>query len=262
MDTFLWLLIPLGFVTGVYGTIVGLGGGFIIVPALLMLYPDLKNPELATSISLAVVCVNAISGSTAYARMQRIDYRSGITFALAAIPGSIIGAQTTEYIPLNMFQLVFGTLLILASGLLFAKPGKRTASSSDNPDDPPAAPNPLIGIILSIFVGFLSSLLGIGGGMVYVPAMVYVLHVPVHIATATSQFILAISSFAGTTTHLVTGTLTDGVLQVLLLACGVIFGAQVGARLSVRMQGVWIVRALALALMFVGVRFVFGGLGM
>ncbi len=261
MDLWLLLLIPLGFVTGVYGTIVGLGGGFIIVPALLMLYPDWENPELATSISLAVVFVNALSGSLAYARMERIHYRSGLLFAAAAVPGAIIGAQTTAHIPLITFQLVFGTLMIVAALFFFWKPrkGKPTSVTSDIAAIPTY--NPLVGMVLSLFVGFLSSLLGIGGGVVYVPSMVYILSFPVHIATATSQFILAISAGAGTITHLLSGTLAEGMIQAVLLAIGVIFGAQVGARISGRLHGAWIIRGLALALAFAGVRLILSAVG-
>ena len=67
---YLWL-IPLGFVVGAYGTLIGAGGGFLLVPVLLLLYPR-ETPETITSISLAVVFFNALSGSIAYARMKRI----------------------------------------------------------------------------------------------------------------------------------------------------------------------------------------------
>ena len=72
---FLWL-IPMGFFTGAYGALIGAGGGFILVPALLILFPN-EAPEIVTSISLAVVFFNALSGTIAYARSQRIDYKIG-----------------------------------------------------------------------------------------------------------------------------------------------------------------------------------------
>jgi len=85
--TYLWLF-PLGLAIGAFGTLIGAGGGFILVPILLIVYPN-ENTELITSISLAVVFFNALSGSVAYARMKRIDYKSGIIFAVATIPGGI-----------------------------------------------------------------------------------------------------------------------------------------------------------------------------
>jgi uncharacterized membrane protein YfcA len=73
---YLWLL-PLGLLVGAFGTLIGAGGGFILMPVLLLVYPRDKT-ELITAISLAVVFFNALSGSFAYARMKRVDYKSGI----------------------------------------------------------------------------------------------------------------------------------------------------------------------------------------
>ena len=70
MGIYIWLTL-LGFVIGTYGTLIGAGGGFVLVPILLMLYPN-ESPEIITSISLAVVFFNAMSGSLAYSRMKRI----------------------------------------------------------------------------------------------------------------------------------------------------------------------------------------------
>ena len=114
--------------------------------------------------------------------------------------------------------------------------------------------NPAVGIGLSLVVGFVSSLLGIGGGIIHVPALVYLLGFPPHIATATSHFILVFMALAGTTVHVATGALTGTALPTALLSAGVLAGAQVGARLSRRVHGVWIIRSLALAVAFVGVR--------
>ena len=113
------------------------------------------------------------------------------------------------------------------------------------------------GVLISLGVGVLSSFLGIGGGIIHVPAMVYLLNFPVHIATATSIFMLAIMSLSGVTTHIVNGTLEHGWLTILCLAGGVIGGAQLGARLSRRLKGRGILLVLATVLIFVGLRFLF-----
>ena len=108
----LWLL-PLGLFIGAFGTLVGAGGGFILVPILLLVYPT-EDPELITGTSLAVVFFNALSGSWAYSRMKRIDYKSGSIFAAATIPGAILGAVTTTYIPRHAFDIIFGITMIAA----------------------------------------------------------------------------------------------------------------------------------------------------
>ncbi|HMS60470.1 MAG TPA: TSUP family transporter, partial [Tepidiformaceae bacterium] len=75
------LLVPLGVAVGAFGTLVGAGGGFVLVPVLLLLYPD-RDPETITSMSLFVVWANATSGTLAYVRQRRVDYFSGIWFAI------------------------------------------------------------------------------------------------------------------------------------------------------------------------------------
>ncbi|MBI4302435.1 MAG: sulfite exporter TauE/SafE family protein [Chloroflexi bacterium] len=265
MAHFLWL-IPLGLIIGAYGTLIGAGGGFLLMPILLLLYPH-ESPELLTSISLAVVFFNALSGSAAYARMKRIDYRSGLLFSTATVPGAILGALTTAYMPRRLFDGVFGLLMIAVSAYLLLRPGKEKEPESNNlgyritrriidGDSVSHAYsyNPAVGVGLSLFVGYVSSLLGIGGGIIHVPALVYFLNFPVHIATATSHFILAIMALTGTLVHIATGIFSHGVRRTIFLAIGVLLGAQLGARLSTRFHGKRIIQGLAIALGFVGIR--------
>lgn len=240
------------------------------MPVLLLLYPE-DSPELITAISLAVVFFNALSGSWAYARMGRIDYKSGLLFATATVPGAIFGAITTSYIPRQIFNLIFGLLLLAISILLIVRPSlKEEARKKRNPaisltrtvvevdgTSHTFTYNPAVGIILSFFVGYISSLLGIGGGIIHVPALVQLLNFPVHIATATSHFILSIMTFTGTITHIARGVFAHGVQPTIALAVGVLFGAQLGARLSSRVRGDWIIRGLAIALGLVAIRLLF-----
>ena len=90
---YFWL-IGLGVAVGLFGTLIGAGGGFVLMPILLLLYPQ-ATPDELTAISLAVVFFNALAGSEAYAFMGRIDYKSGLIFAAATIPGAVIGALNT-----------------------------------------------------------------------------------------------------------------------------------------------------------------------
>ncbi len=262
-----WLLIPTGFLVGAYGTLIGAGGGFVLVPILLFLYPTAR-PATITAISLAVVFFNAASGSVAYARERRIDYKTGWVFAAATVPGAVLGALVVGYIPRSLFDGIFGLVMLLlalvvifrpagAAGGVALRPGMVTRVVTD------AAGTrheysfyQWQGVVLSGGVGFVSSLLGIGGGIIHVPALVLLLNFPAHIATATSHFILAIMALAGTAVHLVTGELApgSGLVRSLFLAAGVIPGAQVGAKLSHRLKGTLIVRLLGVALALVGVR--------
>lgn len=259
-------MVPLGFLIGAYGTLIGAGGGFVLMPVLILLYPA-ENRELLTSISLAVVFFNASSGSWAYSRAGRIDFKSGLLFSIATVPGAVLGALTTARIPVRTFDAVVAFLMIGAAVFLLFEPKRSNGKIGKMPSHyltrhiveadgvhHTYSYNPALGVGLSFFVGFVSSLLGIGGGIIHVPALVYLLNFPVHIATATSHFMLAVMALAGTLVHVATGTFAHGVHRTLMLAIGVLVGAQLGAWFSERVKGRWIIRGLAVALGFVGIR--------
>jgi uncharacterized membrane protein YfcA len=257
----------LGFATGIYGTLIGAGGGFVLMPVLLLLYPE-KAPSHLTAVSLAVVFFNALGGSETYAMMKRIDYKSGLMFAAATIPGAVIGALNTSYVPRHTFDIIFGVLLIAATAFLGlrANVAERTRAINTyryqisrhvveaNGVSHDYSFNPVLGVALSFVVGYVSSFLGIGGGIIHVPVLTYLLNFPVHIATATSHFILAIMALTGTLTHVVTGTFGENFDLTLSLAIGVLLGAPLGAHLSNKIEANWIIRSLAVALGLVGIR--------
>jgi uncharacterized membrane protein YfcA len=115
-----------------------------------------------------------------------------------------------------------------------------------------------LGALLSVGVGFLSSFLGIGGGVVHVPLLVAVLGFPTHIATATSHFVLTFMALTATITHVLAGTFHHGLglRRAAALSVGVVIGAQLGAHLSQRLSGRLIHRLLAAGLLVLGVRLV------
>ena len=257
-STALWLAL-LGFGVGTFGTLVGAGGGFILTPILLVVYPH-DSPRTITAISIAVVFFNAVSGSVAYARQRRTDYRSGIVFAAATLPGSILGALAVGHVSRTVFDGLMAAVLAAAALWLL------TGGSGDGRPASGGAPRTIVdrrgvryayhvrlarGAALSVGVGFVSSFLGIGGGIIHVPLLVRALGFPVHVATATSHFVLAVMSGTASLTHLVQGSyrVGHGMRRTLALSAGVIAGAQLGARISVRLSGVLIQRLLALALL-------------
>ena len=265
----IYILIIIGFLIGTLGTLIGAGGGFILVPVLIIFHHEL-TPENITAISMAVVACNALSGSAAYIAAKRVDYKAGLIFAAFTIPGSILGVMTVKIIPKHAFDLLFGIMLITLAVFLFFRGGKKVSA-------PPAslqkgyirqhltdkwgetydyAYDVRKGSVLSIFVGYLSPLLGIGGGIIHVPAMAEWLRFPVHIATATSHFILAIMATVTVIVHFYNGSYNDPIIvkMVIGLAAGVIPGAQLGAYLSRKLHGKLIIRALAVSLILVGIR--------
>ncbi len=273
VQVLLWALAGVG--VGTYGTLVGAGGGFVMVPIFLFFIPGI-SPAEAAGTSLAVVFFNALSGTASYVRQGRVDFWTGNRFALATIPGSIVGTFISNLFASRPFYIVFGLFLIAIAGFLTLRPDAKSAHVSPlAPGETRTLPRGWVarsvterggerfeyaynfwgGIALSFVVGFLSSILGIGGGIIHVPALIFLFGFPAHIATATSHYILVISALVGALSHLASNDIRW--IPMIGLSIGVIPGAQLGARLSSRLQGKWIVRGLAFALAVVGLRLLF-----
>jgi uncharacterized protein len=266
-------LVLLGCGVGAFGTLVGAGGGFLLTPILLLVYPH-DSPGTITAISLAVVWCNAISGSGAYAWQRRIDYRSGWVFAAAGLPGAVLGASAVNLVARSVFDALMGiVLLAVAVWLLVGKPaaveteaGRRGRSPRRVRDRDGVEFRYSVavwrGALFSAAIGFASSFLGIGGGILHVPVLIGLLGFPVHIATATSHFVLAWVTGAGVATHLVAGDYQHAgvAVRIVWLAAGVIGGAQLGARMSRRASGAVIKLALAVSVLVLGARLVLSAL--
>ena len=253
-----------GLVIGAIGTLIGAGGGFLLAPLLLLAEPRWST-EVVTAYSIAVVAANATTGAYSYYRMRRIDMRSFPIFALAATPGAIAGALLTATLPRQLFDIVFGTVLSAIGGWLAVRRASRTAAipspHATVRDFTDAAGNRhtwsfdlRLGVLCSAGVGFLSSLLGIGGGIVHVPILATLLSFPPHVATATSHAVLAVTAIVATAIHLVHGDYGSDAPLVLATCAGAIAGAPIGARLSSRVPGPIILRVLGGSLAVVGVR--------
>lgn len=284
-------LVLLGLGIGCVGTLIGAGGGFILAPILILISPELP-PEQLTAISLGVVAANATVGSFAYWRRGRVDVRSALIFAAAAMPTAVVGVWLNALLPRETFAVLIAGLLLIGGAWLFFRPmpkrSGRVAPTRDIGDAPtspeahdaaPVAPEahehaeatftPMgpsiphsrpVGIAISAGVGVISSLLGIGGGIIHVPVMVHVLRFPVHNATATSHMVLALTAIVAVAMHAIHGDYAGHVDTTLWLCAGVAFGAPLGARLSARLHGTAILRALAIALALVGARVLWAAL--
>jgi uncharacterized membrane protein YfcA len=268
-------LISLGFGIGAYGTLIGAGGGFLLMPVLLFIYPK-EHQHTLTAISLAVVFFNTISGAAAYARLKRIDYKSGMMMAAATVPGAIFGVITNASIPRRGFEAIFSIFLISLALLLFLRPKSDTKPAVAKPLLPTSGLTRVfqsmdgitfeyhyslwLGVVVFFFLGFIASFLGIGGGSLVVPTLAYLLNFPVVIATATSQFIVAITTFTATLVHILHGSFHHGAHRIAALGIGVLIGAQFGAYLSNKIKVAWIIRALALAVAVVGIKMLIAAL--
>jgi len=254
--------VVLGFAIGTFGTLIGAGGGFIVVPLLLLGYHFAPPDAVGTSLSL--VFLNALSGSTAYLRQRRVDLALGWRFALATLPGAVGGAYVTRNLSSRTFGQAFGVVLMVVAVFLFlgrsARPSARAAARVlvDATGSAHAYHVDVWkGVVVSLVVGVISSVFGIGGGIIHVPFLIVALGLPVHVATATSHFVLSISAFAGALTFLTLGHVD--LPTVGLMGIGILIGAQLGARMSIGTSAGVIRRVLAGSLALVGARMVVMG---
>jgi len=246
------ILFVAGLGIGTLGTLIGAGGGWMIVPCLL--FGLGFTPQRAVGTSLMVVFLNAFSGSIAYMIQGRILYRMGVAFAVATIPGAMIGASLVQYIGSQWFIFLFAIfLLFLAVFLLKGRTitGHSFRHPSQEELDSLSSPIMLTGMFISFLVGVISSLLGIGGGIVHVPFLIVILGMEVHAATATSHFVLAVTSLVGALIFLYGGHVDLPVAGV--MGAGVLLGAQVGAVLSNRLPSDPIRKTLAFAVLIFAV---------
>jgi len=262
------LLAVIGFSAGIFGTMIGIGGGIIFVPIFLLFFH--LSPQQAVGTSLCAVFFNALSGSISYLRQKRVDIKAGWKFALATLPGAWLGAWLAGYLTSQVLELVFGLLLMAMAIFIFLR--KQPQQKEQYGDHYTRtlvdfrgevfkySPRETLGITISFLVGVISSLLGIGGGIIHVPALIFLLGFPVHIATATSHFVLAISTFFGGISHVVLGNVL--IVPALIVAALAIPGAQIGALLSRRARSQLITRLLAVALLLVSLRLLTKSMGL
>lgn len=244
-------LFALGLLVGTIGTLLGVGGGFVLVPIFLLVFH--YTPQYAIGTSLAVVFFNALSGSIAYVRQKRVHYDAAFRFSIATLPGAFLGSYAARYFTNRSFFVIFGLVLIIIAYLLYRRGAQEENSALVC--DASFHYNRTLGVLISMGVGFLSSILGIGGGIIHVPVMVCILGFPTLSATATSHFVLAVSTLFGVASHYALGNILIG--PALTIGAGALVGAQLGAVISHKAKPVWISSLLAIALAAVGLRLIF-----
>jgi uncharacterized protein len=244
----LWL-IPLGFAAGILGSMIGLGGGIIIVPVLTFLgFP----PTVAASNSLFAAFSNSIASTISYSKQKRIEYSLGIKLGLLAIPGTILGAIISTDIAPDIFKILFGFVLIASSAYIFLR--KQVESKKK------IISNQLIIFIIgsSFFAGIISSFFGIGGGIIFVPLMVVGMGMSMKRAAPTSQLILLFASLSGIIAHSILGH--PDFLQSGFLAIGSFFGGLVGAKLSLNVKEQNLKILISIVLLIAAIKLIFDSL--
>ncbi|QFF99830.1 sulfite exporter TauE/SafE family protein [Psychrobacillus glaciei] len=267
------VLVAAGLFSGIVGALVGLGGGVILVPAVLFfgttlgLIPNI-TPQSVVGLSVVMMIFTGLSSTLSYTKTKTVDFKSGFIFFIGSIPGTILGAFVNKGLDLPSFNLYFGILLIILSTLLlvrkylkpvkwFVENGKKRTFTDDR--DTYVYGYPIwFAIVLTFGVGFASGLFGIGGGSIIVPAMILLFLFPPHVAIATSMFMVFLSSIINSITHISLGNVPW--LYTIPVIPAAYIGAKFGASLNKKLNSETLVIALRIVLLLLGVRSIIAGL--
>lgn len=265
------LLLLTGIIAGGYGTIVGVGGGFILVPTLLIVFD--MEPVVAAGSGLVIVFINSLSGVFGYARKRKINYKTGLTLGIGALPGSLTGVWLLQIYSSTYFYFIFASILVCLGVFLFLKnpPNalrRKVKAQSDIERNSKGSFSRAMGLNnsdhsiqtkwllpLGFMMGVVSSYLGIGGGWLLVPILIYLFRIPAHNATATSIFSLCLYSLVGVFFNLFYSNIDW--MTVLSGGFGVIIGSQIGVISSSKVPGKVIIQMLSIMLIIIGVRMYF-----
>ena len=241
------ILIIIGFGAGILGSLIGVGGGIIITPALTYMgFP----PSVIASSSLIAVFATSISSTLTYVSKKYVNYWLGIKLALPAIPGSIIGGIFTNFVLLEDFKIYFAILLISVGIYILIKNKiiSRTIVT---------IPKPLLYSVLifgNFGAGIISSFFGVGGGIIFVPILVIIYKMKMINASPTAQFTLLISTMTGLITHIMLEH--PEYSYGILLALGSFFGAQIGSRSIQRINENILSKILSFSLIIIAINLI------
>lgn len=269
MITLLLMGVVVGFISGLFG----IGGGFLMTP--LLIFYGLP-PAVAVATVSSQIAASSTTGAVNYWRRRAIDIKLCVVLLSGGLIGTGFGIWVFNLLQkMGQLDLVIqvsyvtllggigGFMLVESTRVLFHRRGtKRFPRIGWFRDLPLKLRFPKSGIYVSvlpliglgIFVGFSATVLGLGGGFLLVPALIYLFRVPTNVVIGTSLLQILVTMVAATLLHAITNQSVDAVLALLLIVGGVI-GAQFGTRLGQRIKGEQFRFLLALLILAVGIRF-------
>jgi uncharacterized protein len=240
-------LFAAAFVASIFGSMVGLGGGFIFVPLLRLVFG--LPPAEAAGTSLVLVTANSGAGAFTYFLQKQVNVRLGLIFACGGLPGSIAGAILAKHISEQAFDWAFGIFLIAVAADMIFNAKIRVAGRVEHAAGGTKPMSYRAAVGLGFLVGLVSSLFGIGGGVITVPSLLYFSSLPAHAISATSHFILILTSPTGLIVHALQHDVQ--LRDVIPLVAGGLCGGPVGARLSLRLKSPQLLVVVGIALIAV-----------
>lgn len=274
------VIVLLGAVTGVLSGIFGVGGGFLTTP-LLIFYG--VPPTVAAASSASQVTGASVSGVLAHTRRGGVDYQMGAVTVAGGVIGATIGALLFRLLEsLGQIDTVINILYVVLLGTIGALMARESIESLrvSRGTRAPAAKrrhhplvaslpmrwrfyrsglyiSPLAPLLLGVVVGILTMLMGVGGGFILVPAMLYILGMSANVVVGTSLFQILFVTMAATMMHALTTKAVDIVLAGLLLI-GSVTGAQIGSRIATQIKPEILRLLLAAIVLAVALRMAFG----
>ncbi|MBI2930444.1 MAG: sulfite exporter TauE/SafE family protein [Planctomycetes bacterium] len=261
-------LVALGLIIGFVGSLVGVGGGFLMVPYFTLLLG--WSPATAVGTSLAVIVANASSGVLGFARQRRIDFLVGTILGIATIPGAVLGKLANAHLPSAGFKVIFGVMVAVAAlvtalfragnrpGLAWFRRGRQRRFSDAFGETYDYSLNLWSAAAASVFMGFVSGLFGVGGGFIHVPLLILLYGMPAHVAMATSHYVLVITTGVGAVEYAITRHVN--VSAFVWMGGAAFLAAQLGVRTAARLSGRFLRLALAAVLLAVAGLMIFEGI--
>jgi len=231
-------LITTGLLAGFVGSLFGLGGGIIVVPALTLIF----NMPVTVAVGTSLVSIVAVSTVAAidFLKTGRADLELGIILATATSLGAVTGGLLSEFISSTIRYLLFSMVLMVAA-LNMAR--RRRIMSIDQKYS--SASNKALGCGLSLIAGNVSGILGVGGGIVQIPMMRTVMKVPFKTAAATSSYMIGITVAPAAVIYMLRGDIDPFKSAAIIL--GAFAGSRMGAAFSYK------ITSLLLRLLFIGI---------
>jgi uncharacterized membrane protein YfcA len=239
-------LASIGLAAGLLGSLMGVGGGVIVVPALSELY-GVPFRE-AVAVSLVVIIANSSASAAAYVERGASDLKVGVVLELATVTGAILGSSIAGFAPVRTLKVLFAAVAIYSAVSLWLR---RHGTSEAQLAGTYAVKGWGPGLAVSTAAGALSGLLGVGGGVFKMPAMTLAMGIPFKVAAATSNFMIGVTAAAGAYVYWGRGEVNAE------LAAPVVVGTFLGARLGSSLLGRLPARQLQVT--FAGILVFLGG---
>lgn len=243
-ESSLWSLVLVGVFAGLFSGILGVGGGIVMVPLMVGMLRFDQHRAHATS--LAAIVLIAISGVIRFAIGGEVEWAVGLALGIGGVVGSTIGAHLMHRLSPSALRVVFGVIMVLA--------GLRMVFSGDPSlgQRPEALVGAIIGVVIGLVAGIASGVAGIGGGVIMVPAMVFLLGLPQHAAEGTSLLAILFTALAGTRVNLKHDRVD--LKQAAIIGVGGIAFAQVGASIALAMSAASLSQVFGVFVVIVGIR--------